>query len=268
MGTQHERNVKEAVLGTARIMVHHPGSIFEDPLFEGVFTIDGTNYHILSREHYERVRTSDDVDISQMGKMVIFRDSDMYHDGNEPQVTSHSCAHDYLAYNSNLSHPIWQNRFADLFTPLDELDIFKRDDTLGMTGSSNYIGSIGSSAGCPQTQQIVYMGVALDCNYVATYGSTDAARTQVLNDWNQVSALYKSTFNISLGIIELVVQNETCPTTAVQGTEWDVACSTNISLDQRLSMFSQWRGDRSGDGAGLWHLMTACPTVRGRHSRL
>ena len=96
---------------------------------------------------------------------------------------------------------------------------------------------------------------------MSTYGSAEAARTQVLNNWNQVSALYKSTFNISLGIIELVVQNATCPTSAVAGEEWNVGCSNNISLDQRLSMFSQWRGNRSDDGAGLWHLMSACPTV-------
>jgi hypothetical protein len=105
------------------------------------------------------------------------------------------------------------------------------------------------------------MGVALDCNYVATYGSTDAARSQVLNDWNQISALYKSTFNISLGIIELTVMNGSCPSTAVSGQEWNVGCDKNLTLDQRLSDFSQWRGSKGDDGVGLWHLMSACPTV-------
>jgi len=261
-GLRDGRNDRKAVVGSARIMIHRPGAKGEDPIFEGVFTVDGVNYHVLSRENYERVKTVHDVDVEEMGEMIVFRDSDMYHDQQEQQaLTTHICTHDSLSYNSNLSHPIWRNRFNDVFIPFDEFDLLKRDDTGGMTGSSNYINNINSTAGCPTTQQIVYMGVALDCNYVSTYGSTDAARTQVLNDWNQISALYKSTFNISLGIIDLVVQNATCPSSAVSGEEWNVACSTSISLDQRLSMFSQWRGNRGDDGVGLWHLMSACPTV-------
>jgi Metallo-peptidase family M12B Reprolysin-like len=31
-------------------------------------------------------------------------------------------------------------------------------------------------------------------------------------------------------------------------------------LDDRLSLFSQWRGNKGNDGAGLWHLMSNCPT--------
>jgi hypothetical protein len=258
-GLRDARSDRKAVVGSARIMVHDPGANRGEPLFEGVFTVNGINYHVLSRDHYQRVKTDYDVDVEEVGEMVVFRDSDMCHD--DEHIQTHTCSHDSLEYNSNLSHPIWQNRFADVFTPLDELDLFKRDDTGGMTGSSNYINNIGSPSGCPSTQQIVYMGIALDCNYIATYGSTDAARTQVLNDWNQISALYKSTFNISLGIVELVVQNSTCPTMAVAGTEWNVGCSQDLSLDQRLSKFSEWRGKRSDDGVGLWHLMSACPTV-------
>ena len=262
-GLRNAKSDRDAVIGSARIMVHRPGSRNVEPLFEGVLTINGVNYHVLSQEHYERVKTVEDVAVEEVGGMIVFRDADMYHEDHHENHhdEAYSCTHDTLGFNSNLSHPVWQNRFKDMFTPLDALDIFERDDTGGMTGSTNYINSISSAAGCPSSQQIVYMGVALDCNYVATYGSADAARTQVLNDWNQVSAIYKNTFNISLGIIELVVQNETCPSTATPGTEWNVGCNSNLTLDERLSMFSQWRGDRGDDGVGLWHLMSACPTV-------
>ena len=42
---------------------------------------------------------------------------------------------------------------------------------------------------------------------------------------------------------------------------WNVNCSTpNVDLDTRLSLFSQWRGNKGNDGAGLWHLMSDCPT--------
>lgn len=35
------------------------------------------------------------------------------------------------------------------------------------------------------------MGVAADCAYTAHYGSVENATTQILNNWNVASALYK-----------------------------------------------------------------------------
>jgi hypothetical protein len=249
----------DGVMGDARIMVLHPGSMDVHPIFEGVFTVNGIHYNVLTKEHYNRVKTTKDIAISEeFEDMVVFRNADAWHDDAPPdQKVFASCSHDALPFNSNRSHPVWQGMAHD-----DMLNtIFKRDDLGGMAPSTNYINSIGNPAGCPSTQQVVYMGVALDCNYIQTYGSTERAREQVLNTWNQASALYRSTFNISLGIVELVVQNATCPAQAVQGSEWDVSCDQNLTLDQRLSLFSQWRGDRGDDGVGLWHLMSACPTV-------
>ncbi len=40
---------------------------------------------------------------------------------------------------------------------------------------------------------------------------------------------------------------------------WNVACTDSVTLNDRLSLFSQWRGTKS-DSAGLWHLMSGCPT--------
>lgn len=37
----------------------------------------------------------------------------------------------------------------------------------------------------------IYMGVAADCEYTATYGSQSNATQQILTDWNTASALYK-----------------------------------------------------------------------------
>lgn len=68
------------------------------------------------------------------------------------------------------------------------------------------------------------MGVAADCTYVANYKTQEAATSQILNNWNSASALYKvgpkinlnfstfnsirkSTFNVSLGIAELQVRS-------------------------------------------------------------
>lgn len=71
-----------------------------------------------------------------------------------------------------------------------------------------------------------------------------------------------------VGIIELNVQSGSCPTTSSQvdqSNPWNVGCQEGggpgVSLNDRLSIFSQWRGDKGGsDGAGLWHLMTNCST--------
>jgi hypothetical protein len=53
------------------------------------------------------------------------------------------------------------------------------------------VNSIGQNAGCPQSQKVVYMGVAADCEYTQQYGSPQNATTQILTNWNTASALYK-----------------------------------------------------------------------------
>ncbi|UOH83270.1 hypothetical protein LQV05_005990 [Cryptococcus neoformans] len=263
IGAHQPLSERSQIHGRASVMVHHPGDLDgHDAVWEGSFTVDGELYNVMTRGNYERVKTWEDVNVQGMGQMVIFRQSDMRHDQGTNK-TIPSCSHDSLEFN-DLSNPVF-NTFSthdtSSYSFLNPLGMFwKRGDTGGMTGSSNYIGSINDTSGCPDTQKIVYMGVALDCNYVAAYGSADAARTQVLNNWNQVSALYKSSFKISLGIIELQVQNITCPSTPVSGEEWNVGCDANITLDTRLGDFSAWRGAKGDDGAGLWHLMSACPT--------
>ncbi|GAA6010631.1 hypothetical protein JCM10207_007774 [Rhodosporidiobolus poonsookiae] len=150
------------------------------------------------------------------------------------------------------------------------------DDISGGSGtSSNFINSIGSTTGCPKQALVVFVGVAADCTYVSSYGSAEAAREQILTDFNTVSAVYQQSFNVSLGIVELAVMNATCPTTSSEvdsSNPWNLPCpstsgstgtnsSIGIDLNSRLSVFSQWRGDKGGsDGAGLWHLLTACQT--------
>lgn len=51
----------------------------------------------------------------------------------------------------------------------------------------------------------------------------------------------------------------TCPSPQDPTRPWNVDCSS-VTLDQRLAFFSTWRGQKGEDGAGLWHLMSGCPT--------
>lgn len=93
-----------------------------------------------------------------------------------------------------------------------------------------------------------------------------------------VLTVVQNTFNVSLGIVELQIQDpqyvaeiainqlltfsacDRCPSTADSANPWNVACSNDITLNSRLSVFSDWRGKKGADGAGLWHLMSGCPT--------
>lgn len=102
------------------------------------------------------------------------------------------------------------------------------------------------------------MGVAADCTYVKYYQNSDNARTQIINDWNSVSSVYTSTFNVGLGLINITLMDAMCPPAPVASTNWNQACSTSYSISSRLSDFSRWRGNIGNDGAGLWHLMTDC----------
>ncbi|KAI9512311.1 Metallo-peptidase family M12-domain-containing protein [Russula earlei] len=224
------------------------------------------------------------------GGLVIWRDSDVmdaWEEHSALKLKAHAlerrqasitpdsdpepvrCAHDALPWNSDpLLNPVLRvpPKTTSRYDPfglkggggiLAEL-LVKRDDIAGSGTSNN---SIGQTGGCPQEQKVIYMGVAADCEYVNHYGSQSNASHQILSIWNTASVLYKNTFNVSLGIIELQIQNTTCPTVADSAVPWNVNCSTpNVDLNARLSLFSQWRGAKGNDGAGLWHLMSDCPT--------
>ncbi|KAJ7585607.1 Metallo-peptidase family M12-domain-containing protein [Mycena floridula] len=276
------------VLGWARIMVHEfdgdddegrvgagKASSRHPPIYEGAFSFDGITHHISTLENYLRHKHPLDAELPTPleeidGGLVIWRDSDQF-DVSDSETrtgsgreTGTTCAHDTLAYNTNPRQnpilrpppviPTWNILDPALFGSSFD----KRDDVAGNGMTSNFAGSIGNTDGCPKSQQLLYMGVAADCKYVTQYGSRDSATKQILNDWNTVGVLYKTTFNVSLGIVEMQVMDTTCPSTPDPTVPWNVDCTT--TLNDRLSLFSQWRGNKGADNAGLWHLMSGCPT--------
>ncbi|KAF8213764.1 Metallo-peptidase family M12-domain-containing protein [Mycena galopus ATCC 62051] len=271
-----------AELGWARIMVHHQGDIDQRiaPVFEGAFSHKGVVYHVATKDNYLRHKRPLDADVSEPvdivdSELVIWRDSDMMtaqeehfaHTGEHttPPPAPETCGHDRLSYNTDTAqNPIlqkpatspWLENTLGFFGNLSA----KRDDVVGTPMGTNFQSSIGDVAGCPNTQKVLYMGVAADCVYTSTYGSRENATSQILNDWNAASALYKTTFNVSLGIVELQIQDEVCPNPVNTSFPWNTNCTADVTLNDRLSLFSQWRGDKSPDAAGLWHLMSGCPT--------
>ncbi|KAF8887708.1 Metallo-peptidase family M12-domain-containing protein [Infundibulicybe gibba] len=270
-------------LGWARIMVHHQGNMDEGiaPEFEGAFSVKGVIHHVMTKDNYLRTKGTLDPDVSiplddTDGSLVIWRDSDVMssHEEQFARTGSHAastdtpaqaCGHDRLPYNTDpLQNPLLQDRlpkswFSSTIDPLLNTTVFRRDDVAGGAGQSNFIGHIGQTAGCPSTQKILFMGVAADCSYTLKYGGQENATKQILTDWNSASTLYKSSFNISLGIIEVQIQSPNCPATADPAIPWNTNCSA-ATLEARLSQFSQWRGAKGSDNVGLWHLMSDCPT--------
>ncbi|KAF5377173.1 hypothetical protein D9615_006432 [Tricholomella constricta] len=277
-------------LGWVRIIVHHQGDMDRGipPEFEGAFSVRGIVHHIATKDNYLRTKTELDPDVSQPlddvdSSLVIWRESDVMTAEEErvakretsqsesgvKKAVAQSCGHDRLGYNTDPSqNPILQKPlvseswFTNTLSGLFQNETkHRRDDVSTGNGGmgTNFIDNIGSPDGCPKTQKVLFMGVAADCNYVAKFGSQDNATRQILTNWNSASTLYKSTFNVSLGIVEVQVQSPSCPVGADPARPWNIPCG-GAELDTRLSLFSQWRGDKGDDGIGLWHLMSGCPT--------
>jgi hypothetical protein len=100
--------------------------------------------------------------------------------------------------------------------------------------------------------------LAADCTYTKYYQSKRQAQLQIISDWNSVSALYERQFNIQLGLVNITVMDESCPTTPTSDHAWNRGCSDEYTLDDRLSDFSRWRGTMKDDGVALWHLLSNC----------
>ena len=153
---------------------------------------------------------------------------------------------------------VYERSLDDLLVPHSRRQSTGNDVGNG-GGSDSFEDSIGSTQGCPNAARVVYVGVASDCAYTGRIGDEASTRTEILNNMNTVSNLYRSTFNISLGVVELDVRSRTCPSSPPSDARWNVDCGGD-SIDERLSYFSAWRAQQPANGIGLWHLMTACAT--------
>ncbi|CAG8500803.1 10653_t:CDS:10 [Ambispora leptoticha] len=278
------------VLGWARIHVLDDGNLSEygtnthHPTFEGTFSYKNDLYHIKSIKNFRLIQYPEDPEIPnpsarhqshRSATMVIYRDSDLKHSklskradtSTNPQVQV--CAADDLPFNVDPNNESRKMReeWAFRYNPEQILSSEENSWNLEFAGirfsrTSNESRKLTKrdTTGCPTARKINYMGAAADCTYVKQYGSQDASRMQILNDWNTASGLYESTFNISLGLIALEIQDLTCPSSPDPNVTWNRACSDSYTIDDRLSDFSYWRGSKGNDGTGLWHLLTTCNT--------
>ncbi|KAM3586924.1 hypothetical protein VKS41_001973 [Umbelopsis sp. WA50703] len=281
-----ESETSQGILGWARIIVHHDLDQTPHPVFEGSFSVEGDIYHIKRLSNYRITKRSDDIDLHKSDAldatdMVIYRDSDTEEvqtlfKRSDEQPSNVECGMDNLLFNQkSIKLP---KEFSRVLRPRSYNHLSGWNEFSGATKFTSSIGSLDSgwnslnppslysnklnkrATGCPTQRLINYMGAAADCTYSSHYQSSSAVRSQIINDWNQASAVYERTFNISLGLINITVMDLNCPSTPSSAVAWNRDCSTSYPISNRLSDFSKWRGSLGNDGAGLWHLMTQCNT--------
>ncbi|KAG1057461.1 hypothetical protein G6F43_000711 [Rhizopus delemar] len=237
------------VIGWARIIIRNDiKHVAEHPLFEGAFSMYGDIHHIKLKDTYIRTKRSEDAEVQEKPNthMIVYRDSDMITKDSSQSLSQAGCGFDRLNRGMGLKiEALDMNDFYGIRHTRPVLDVFSKR---------------ALPTGCPTAKKMLYMGVAADCTYTKFYKSTDATRMQIINDWNSVSSVYSSSFNIGIGLINITIMDSTCPSTVSTSTAWNQVCSTSYSISQRLSDFSKWRGSIGDDGAGLWHLMTTCAT--------
>ncbi|KAK7189067.1 hypothetical protein DPSP01_010345 [Paraphaeosphaeria sporulosa] len=258
--------------GWARIDVRRDGL---DPVFEGTFTIDHDHHHVLVGENYvsTMVRGDPELDLgSGEEKMVVFRDSDMgrveEHSELRRRDAGPACVSDELKFNTHEDHPVYaamrarsaeENFFAMPFSAM----LGKRQSDIPGGGNGagvNLVSSIGSTAGCPTTRKVALVGVATDCTYIKAFSSDKTkTRDNIIKQMNSASELFESTFNISLGLANVVITDPSCPTTEQTATPWNQDCSASVDIQKRLNLFSAWRGGQN-DGFSHWTLLSTCNT--------
>jgi hypothetical protein len=270
---QHCEGAEWTNVGWARVMVHQDGS---KPIFEGAFRVDGNHHHIQTRSNYLRTKLEQDPEVEDGGEeyMVVWRDSDISQDSptelRRDLNEKAACLADALQFNVQPEHPVYlgitkrsvkqETGFFGSLSTRSLLSGRQIDGTTqGNSAGVNLTSTIGSTSGCPNARKVALIGIATDCTYTASFNSSSSARENVINQINSASVQYESSFNISLGIQNLTISEATCPATAPASAQWNVPCSNSVTIQDRLNLFSGWRGNQNDTNA-WWTLLSTCPT--------
>jgi hypothetical protein len=273
---QHYEGAEWTNVGWARIMVQHDG---ENPLFEGAFRVDGDHHHVQTNTHFTQTRHPLDptLEPSDVEYMVVWRDSDislglsedsdglLHHELKRSQGEQPSCSADALSFNTQPDHPVYRamlKRDDSYWGSISTRAIFGRQidgQTGGNSAGVNLTTTIGNPSGCPSTRKVALVGVATDCTYTAAFNSSAAARLNIISIINSASVQYEDSFNITLGLQNLTISDAACPASAPESAPWNVGCSDNVTIQDRLNLFSAWRGERN-DSNAYWTLLSTCPT--------
>lgn len=275
---QHAGHQEWTNVGWARIIVHRDGN--EEPLFEGAFRVDGDHHHVQTKSNFLQTKHAlDPVLEGEEEYLVVWRDSDIsegvtldteglvHGELRRNLGEERSCSADRLGFNAQPGHPVyagmlkrddesWMSRYT-------RSSIFARDDIDGQTSGNgagvNLSTTIGQTTGCPSTRRVALVGVATDCTYTGQFNSSSAVRSNIISVMNSASVQYEASFNITLGLQNLTISDAACPATAPASAPWNVGCSDAVTIQDRLNLFSGWRGQRNDNNA-YWTLLSTCAT--------
>lgn len=259
--------------GWARIAIRRDG---KNPIFEGAFRINGDSHHIQTSAHYLKVKHDNDPSIAfrienddEDEVMVVYRDSDIMPDYAftselKRDISSPSCGSDSLDFNTKYDKEMRRSLQDNSLASISVRSLFGRQSIeeggMGEEAGANYVPDIGSIAGCPSTRKVALVGIATDCTYWEDFdGNREDIAENVINMVNQASQLYEDTFSISLGIKNLTITDNDCTQSSSDLAPWNLPCSKDTSLNDRLNLFSSWRG-RFEDQNAYWTLLTTCNT--------
>ncbi|KAI5928065.1 zinc metalloprotease mde10 [Camillea tinctor] len=266
---QHPHHSEWINSGWARITVHRDGP---RPIFEGTFRVNGNHHHIQTGSTYRQTRLDEDPEALDADDdyMLVWRDTDVMSDAQPLSQelkrgldeSDSVCSYDGLEFNNLDDHPVRRGLDIRDLSAVDARGLFGRqiDPTTGGNGAGvNLANSIGSTAGCPTTRRVALVGIATDCTYTAQFDSNADTRSNIIQMVNSASAVYENTFNISLGIQNLTISDPSCPGTPPSGSQWNQACSSSVTITDRLNLFSAWRG-QFNDTNAYWTLLSTCNT--------
>lgn len=273
---QNSEGAEWTNVGWARIVVHQDGI---KPVFEGAFRVDGNHHHIQTRSNYLQTKRPEDPKVADTAEesMIVWRDSDVVQDAPEELrrdlVHETSCMADGLTFNVQPEHPVYAGmrkrnpveieQETGFWGSLSSRSLLFGRQIDGTTGGNsagvNLSSTIGNTNGCPSMRKVALIGMATDCTYTASFNSTAAARANIINQVNTASVQYEDAFNISLGIQNLTISDAVCPGTPAATAPWNVPCSSDVTIQDRLNLFSAWSGNRTGTNA-WWTLLSTCPT--------
>ncbi|KAF2479045.1 Metallo-peptidase family M12-domain-containing protein [Neohortaea acidophila] len=264
--------------GWVRTLISRDGAY---PFFEGAFSVHLDHHHIQSSTHYLQTRHRLDPEIEGLESgdeyMVLWRDSDVLPDSalgheelrrslNVDAGDSVACSADKLTFNTNPDHPVLKGlsgRSEDSLAGVEVSHLLRGRQTDSTTGGNsggvNLRSTIGNPAGCPTVRKVALVGVATDCTYTRALGSSEAVTQNVISQINTASGIWEDAFNIVLGLQNLTISSENCPSSPARATEWNQGCSSDVTIEDRLNWFSAWRGEQGGDNSH-WTLLSTCNT--------
>lgn len=236
----------------ARILFHKDPST--TPLkkldFDGHFAFNGQMYHISTIDFYRRsMRHGLDVsiipkdqrdDIHRNARMILYKDTD-----SDNHKESHSSSQHKAEYGCGYIPSDVNEAAMDHFAKLKNQS--RRLSKRAVTPATCFQSS----------KKVVSMAAAADCTYTTNFGGSENTLNRILSDWNSASQVYEQTFNIQLALSQVKIL-QGCGDFNGESLPWNVACSDAFTVNKRLSAFSQWRGSKSADTIGLWHLLTKC----------